>query len=396
MPSLGGSQLDRRQVLRMFGAAAVLGASGAAAAACAVEPVDTTVAKPNGRVVKIGLVTPALGTYAKIGDDIQKAFRLYLTMNGGLFGGNTVDLRATEEGPTPEAAAAAVKGLLDDGVLAVAGIANPAALPALAPMMLQAKVPLVCANACPNTLVNPDYLWRVSSMEGEAGRSLGAYARAEGPTAYLFYEDSKSARDEVAAFRAAFTDLGGRIVGDLAGKVAFASRLSSAKSAQPSVVYGGHTGADAAALIDAYRTSGIQAKLIGPGTLTETADLSKLTALPAKVFTSMFYASDLDNGANKRFVASYHKVHGVGPSSFAAAAYDCASILDRALSRQSTPVTSDALNKIFSSLGQMDTPRGVWTFNVNRSPQQRWYLRQLRADGAVPANLVDTDLTVLS
>ena len=134
MPSLGGSPLDRRQLLRMFGAAAVLGATGAAAA-CAAEPVDTTVVKPNGRTIKIGLVTPALGTYARIGDDIQKGFQLYLTTNGGLFGGNTVDLRSAEEGPTPEAAAAAVKGLLDDGVVAIAGIANPAALPVLAPMM---------------------------------------------------------------------------------------------------------------------------------------------------------------------------------------------------------------------------------------------------------------------
>jgi branched-chain amino acid transport system substrate-binding protein len=380
----------------MFGAAAVLGASGAAAAACAAEPLDGAVATPNGRTVKIGLVVPSIGSYVKIGDDIRKGFTLYLDGANNLLGGSSADIQVAEEGPTPEAAVAAVKGLLDAGVLAVAGVANPAALPALAPMMLQAKVPLVCANACPSALVNPDYMWRVSSMEGEAGRSLASYARGEGQTAYLFYEDTTSARDEVAAFRAAFTSLGGRIVGDVAGKVAFASRMAAAKSTGPSVVYGGHTGADAAALIDAYRASNISAKLLGPGTLTETADLSKLTALPTKVYTSMFYASDLGNAANRQFVASYHKVHGVAPSSFAAAAYDCASILDRALSRQNTAVNSETLNKVFGSLGQMDTPRGEWTFNVNRSPQQRWYLRHLGVDGSVPANLVETDLTVLS
>jgi branched-chain amino acid transport system substrate-binding protein len=380
----------------MFGAAAVLGASGAAAAACATEPTDPTAVKPNGLTVKIGLVTPALGPYAKIGDDIEKGFQLYLNDRGGLLGGSKVDLQPAEEGPTPESAAAAVKGLLDDGVLAIAGIANPAALPVLAPMMLDAKVPLVCANTCPSTLTNPDYLWRASSMEGEAGRSLAAYARAEGETAYLFYEDTRSAREEVAAFRAGFTDLGGQIIGDVAGHVSFASRLATAKAAKPGVVYGGHTGADAGALLDAFRTSGIQAKLIGPGTLTETADFTKVAALPDRVYTSMFYASDLDNDANKQFVASYHRAQQVAPSSFAAAAYDCASILDRALSRQNGPVASDVLNKTFASLGQMDTPRGEWVFNGNRSPQQRWYLRQLRADGAVPANLVDTDLTVLT
>jgi branched-chain amino acid transport system substrate-binding protein len=379
----------------MFGAAAVLGASAAAASACDLGPAPAA-GKPNGRTVRIGLVTPALGDYARIGDDIQKGFRLYLTMNGGLFGGSTVDLRAAEEGPTPEAAAAAVKSLLDDGVVAIAGIANPAALPAVAPMMLTAKVPLVCSNACPGTLVDPDFLWRASSMEGEAGLSLAGYARSEGPTAYLFYEDTMSAREEVAAFRAAYTDAGGRIVGDVPGKVAFASRLATAKAAQPSVIYGGHTGADAAAFLDAYRTAGIPAKLIGPGTLTETADLSKLPELPKDVYTSMFYAADLDNAPNRVFVAGYHKTYGVAPSSFAAAAYDSAFMLDHALARQSAAANPEALNKDLGKLGQMDSPRGIWTLNGNRSPQQRWYLRQLRADGSLPANMVDTDLTVLS
>jgi branched-chain amino acid transport system substrate-binding protein len=379
----------------MFGAAAVLGASAAAAAACDPGPAPAA-GKPNGRSVKIGLVTPALGDYAKIGDDIQKGFRLYLEMNDGLFGGSTVDLRSAEEGPTPQAAAAAVKGLLDDGVVAIAGIANPEALPAVAPMMAQAKVPLVCTNSCPSTLVKPDFLWRASSMEGEAGKSLAAYARAEGQNAYLFYDDTTPAREEVAAFRAAFTDIGGRIVGDVPGKVAFGTRMATAKAAQPNVIYAAHTGDVAAALIDAYRTTGITAKLIGPGTLTETTDLTKLSALPTGVYTSMFYATDLDNSPNQVFVASYHKTYGSAPSSFAAAAYDSAFILDHALARQNGATDPEVLDKDLGKLGQMDSPRGVWTFNGNRSPQQRWYLRQLREDGSVPANMVETDLTVLT
>jgi branched-chain amino acid transport system substrate-binding protein len=395
VPRLSGSHLDRRQLLRMFGAAAVLGASAAAAAACDPGPAPAA-GKPNGRSVKIGLVTPALGDYAKIGDDIQKGFRLYLEMNDGLFGGSTVDLRSAEEGPTPQAAAAAVKGLLDDGVVAIAGIANPEALPAVAPMMAQAKVPLVCTNSCPSTLVKPDFLWRASSMEGEAGKSLAAYARAEGQNAYLFYDDTTPAREEVAAFRAAFTDIGGRIVGDVPGKVAFGTRMATAKAAQPNVIYAAHTGDVAAALIDAYRTAGITAKLIGPGTLTETTDLTKLSALPSGVYTSMFYATDLDNSPNQVFVASYHKTYGSAPSSFAAAAYDSAFILDHALARQNGATDPEVLDKDLGKLGQMDSPRGVWTFNGNRSPQQRWYLRQLREDGSVPANMVETDLTVLT
>jgi len=184
--------------------------------------------------------------------------------------------------------------------------------------------------------------------------------------------------------------------GDVPGKVAFGTRMATAQATQPNVIYAAHTGDVAAALIDAYRTAGITAKLIGPGTLTETTDLTKLSALPSGVYTSMFYATDLDNSPNQVFVASYHKTYGSAPSSFAAAAYDSAFILDHALARQNGATDPEVLDKDLGKLGQMDSPRGVWTFNGNRSPQQRWYLRQLREDGSVPANMVETDLTVLT
>ena len=38
----------------------------------------------------------------------------------------------------------------------------------------------------------------------------------------------------------------------------------------------------------------------------------------------MYYAPDLDNEVNRRFVSSYHKKHGVQPSAYAMAAYDSA------------------------------------------------------------------------
>ena len=44
----------------------------------------------------------------------------------------------------------------------------------------------------------------------------------------------------------------------------------------------------------------------------------------------------------------------------------------------------------------MESPRGIWAFNINRTPQQKWFLRRLRLDGQVAANMLDADLAVLS
>jgi branched-chain amino acid transport system substrate-binding protein len=47
-------------------------------------------------------------------------------------------------------------------------------------------------------------------------------------------------------------------------------------------------------------------------------------------------------------------------------------------------------------LGRIESPRGTWAFNIGHAPQQKWYLRQLRMDGQVPANLLNSDLSVES
>jgi branched-chain amino acid transport system substrate-binding protein len=379
----------------MFGAVAAVGATGGLAA-CAADPVLTQGQVPvSGLTVTIGLVAPAVGPFAKIGDDIQKGFKLYLANNQGLLGPHKVDLKVVEEGATVESAVNAVKGLISQGVLAIAGVANPAALPAVAAAVQEAKVPMVSVNAAPNTLTNALFVWRVSYVEGEAGRALSQYAKAEGTRGYLLYEDSTSGRAEAEAFRAGFVDLGGSIVGEAAGPGNFATRLAAAKAANANSVFACYSGADAIALLAAYKDAGLQAKLLGTGSLTETIDLTKIGALPSHVYTSLYYAADLDNEPNRRFVSSYHKTHGVSPSGYAMSAYDGASVIDKALVLMDGQPTGSSLNQAFSLLGQIDSPRGTWTFNINRSPQQKWYLRKLHLDGMVPANLLDTDLTVL-
>ncbi|HLT11813.1 MAG TPA: ABC transporter substrate-binding protein [Micromonosporaceae bacterium] len=387
------SYLDRRQVLKLFGAVAAVGATGSAAA-CTASPMGMQMEQPSGRTIMIGLVAPALGPYAGIGNDIQRGFKLFLEDNDQLLGLHRVDLRTAEEGATAESASAAVTDLINQGVMALAGVVNPAALSAVAPMVQDARIPLVSSHAAPSTLTTQIYIWRVSHVEGEAGIALAPYARDEGNTSYLLYDES-SGRAEAEAFRRAFTDLGGAILGEYTGN-SFRARLNEARNLGAATIFAAHAGDRASDLLQAYRDSGLSVKLLGPAMLTETFDLNTLSPLPDNVYTASFYAPDIDNEANRRFVSSYHQVYGVQPSSFAMAGYDSASVLDKALRLIEGEPNAAALNQAFSLLGQIDSPRGTWTFNQNRTPQQRWSLRRLRRDGQVAGNLLDADLQVLS
>jgi branched-chain amino acid transport system substrate-binding protein len=234
-------------------------------------------------------------------------------------------------------------------------------------------------------------------VEGEAGRALAPYAKASGSRAYILSDDSPDNREEASEFKSAFLDLKGtQIVGEQVGRGSFPLKLQQAQGAHADVIFAAYDGADALSLLQAYRNSGLTIKLLGPGALTESVDLTKLGQLPAHVYTSMYYASDLDNEDNRRFVSSYHKLHGVQPSAYAMAAYDTASVLDKAFRLVEGDPNSFNLNRALTQLGQIDSPRGAWVFNAKRTPQQKWYLRRLRLDGMVPANLLDSDLAVLS
>ncbi len=397
-----GYPLDRRQLLRMFGLAAAAGATGGLAAACGQDEPTTAGRTPSGLTIPVGLVVPNYGPYARIGQEIRAGFYLYLQGTNDFFGNHKVEVREADEGETPEAALAAVTELLGQGVVAIAGIADPDALASVANAVQEKQVPLVSANAAPPELRNALFVWRTSCAQGDAGKALAPYAYGIGKTAYLMFEDTTTGREEAGWFANVYEDLSGTVINRQPGFNAPSSiegQLNDARNRNASVIFACYSGPQASELLKAVhskRGEGLVAPVLGTGGLTETINLVDVGPLEnINVHTSMFYATDLANNANRSFVTAYHRRVNAVPSAYATAAYDAAAVLDRALTLVPTDPTGARINQAFSGLGQIESPRGTWTFNINRSPQQRWYLRQLTLDGQVPANLLETDLTVV-
>jgi branched-chain amino acid transport system substrate-binding protein len=351
--------------------------------------------QPNGRSLVIGLIAPAVGAFGKIGDDIAKGFRLYLSDHDNLVGRYRVDLRVVEEGNTTAAAVSAARSLVTAGATVVAGVASPASLNAVVPTFADAGTPVISTNGAPSGL-NNDWVWRAAAVEGEAGASLGGFVHRVGGRAYVLRDNTGTAQAEANGFVRAYNAVGGQIAGTQTGTDSLAGQLHTALNSGASTIFAAHTGDAALELLSAYREADTGATLVGPGTLTESTDLTKLGGLPSRVYTSMYYAPDLDNDENRRFVASYQNTHGVQPSSVAMAAYDAGGLLDRALRIVVGDLSAVKLRDAFKQLGQIRSPRGSWAFNSSQGPQQTWYLRRLRLDGQVPSNLLDSDLVVLS
>jgi branched-chain amino acid transport system substrate-binding protein len=394
------SQLDRRQVLRLFGGVAAVGAAGALGA-CGAEDPPGTPERPSGKTIKIGLLAPATGPYLAVGADITQGFKLYLAANGNRLGRHDVDLVLEDEGGTVASAQDAVDSLIRQGVSAIAGVASPAALTGIRDQVEKKRIPVISASASPSDLTSVFYIWRAAYVDGQASRVLGAHLleRTAFSRVFVLHDDIASMQAEADEFGRAFAGPGRSIVNTLVGSDRLAQKMSAVRASGADALYAAYSGDNGFALVQAYRDSGLTIPLYGPGSLTENRNLGKLMdtghgGVPRNVSTVMNYAVDLDNPSNTRFASTYQKKNGVLPTAYAMAAYDSASVINSALRLIGDETTAFELNRGLGLIGEIPSPRGTWTFTVNRTPQQKWYLRSLRLDGPEPANLVEADLAL--
>jgi len=402
------SQLDRRQALKML---ASLGAAGVAApvlSACGGSSLDGGSEKKAKGTVKIGLLLPQSGVYKSLGDDMTQGFQLYKNLNGGKLGGYEAQIAFGDEGETGDSGKAAADKLLkQEKVLAISGVVSSAVMGAIKDTVETSQIPLVGSNASPTTLKGVKYIWRTSYVNDEPGIALGKYVAdtlsKNGGSCYLIAANYQAGKDEIDGFLRTFQPAGGRVEGSpvytqFIPKPTdnYEPQLTAIKNSNAAAVFCFYAGGAAATFVKQYKEFGVNLPLYAPGFLTEGAGLLKAQGAAAQgIYTAMNYSADLDNPANRKFASEYQKAYNVTPTTYAMASYDAAAVLDKALSLVEGDLTSQSLNLAIGKVGQIDSPRGPWTFNQNRTPLQKWYLRQVKMDGNVLANAMVSELITL-
>lgn len=360
---------------------------------------DTT--QTPGDPVKIGVLAPQTGAYTALGDDLTNGFQLYLAMHGERLGGRPVTLSFADEGETAASGKAAAQKLIDEGVLAITGVATSAVMTAVRDVVENSRVPLIGSSASPPALQGVTYIWRTSYINDEPGEALGRYfAENVQGSVFSIAADDQAGRDMVAGLLKALPRE------RLAGEPVYPPSRPPTRNFQPYLAQIGTSGAAAVFcsfagslavdFVQQYRRAGIELPLYAPGFLTEGPALAPQGQAAAGIYTAMNYAPDLDNRANRQFTSEYQKAYdGAAPTTYAMASYDAASVLDKAIPLVTGVLTPQSLNAALGKVGQIESPRGTWQFNQIRTPQQKWYLRQVRADGPVLSNVLISELTTL-
>jgi len=394
---------DRRNVLRLVG---MSGATTVLAGACG--GLSRSSGKPGaGGAVKIGLIVPESGVYKVFGEDLRNGWNLFLKLNGGKLGGRDAEVITADEGDgrSPRTTVESAKRLINrDRVHVACGVVNSANLLAIQGLFTDARIPFVSIIASPAAVQGQAYGWRTSWLTSHPALAIGGYvaSRAGGPVSTIV-ADYVAGHELLKGFRKSFMPAGGSLAGDPImvpfpiGERSFRPYLQQIEQQNPKAVFAFFAGTDAVKFVKQYDEFGLADKyqLYAPGFLTEGYLLDAQGDAARGILNSLNYAPDLDNATNRIFVSEFQKRYGSSPTCVSVAAYDAGWVLNRAVEACKHDIRPERIEKEIGNLGEIDSPRGPWIFGKNRSPVQRWYLREVEEDGLVLSNVVIDELATL-
>ncbi len=278
----------------------------------------------RAETIKLGVVLTYSGVNAELGDLITKAMELYVKLHEKELGANKIEMIKRDSGPpTGAGAKTQVTELItqDHVNLLIGFIFSPDAI-ASAPVVTQAKVPMIIVNAGTAWITNlSPYIARTSFSMWQSGYPMGTYAAKtlKCTTAAVGYTDYPPGKDELEAFSKGFESAGGKVIdaipmGNPSQVPDFTPFLQRVKDEKPQCFYVFvPSGVHAAALVKTAGELNLKAagiKVIGPGDVIEDTKLQAMGEAAVGFIAMGHYAADYDNPANKVFVKDWHDAYG--------------------------------------------------------------------------------------
>ncbi|MFL4993263.1 MAG: ABC transporter substrate-binding protein, partial [Microvirga sp.] len=148
---------------------------------------------------------------------------------------------------------------------------------------------------------------------------------------------------------------------------------------KPDAVFAFFAGGGAVRFVKDYEAAGLKRSipLYGPGFLTD-GTLEAQGPAADGIRTTLHYADNLDNPANKAFLAAFKKRVGQEGNIYAVQGFDTAALLDIGLG--ATGGDWAARDAVITAMegAKIDSPRGPLSFSRAHNPIQNIYLREAR------------------
>ncbi|TWJ17791.1 ABC transporter substrate-binding protein [Geobacter argillaceus] len=356
---------------------------------CGIVALATDQAYAAGDTIKVGIITEMTGTFADFGRHIVGGAKAYMKVHGDTVAGKKVELIIRDTtGPVPDVAKRLAQELIvKDKVDFIAGLGfTPNAL-AIAPLVTEAKKPTIIMNAATSIITTKSpYFARVSMTLPQVTEPMAQWAFKKGyRKIYTLVADYGPGHDAEAAFKKAFTKMGGEVVGESRVPLKspeFGPYVQRIKDAKPQAVFAFvMPGEMAVAFMKTYNERGLAKsgiKLLSTGDVMDDAVQDALGDHALGVISSHQYSVAHKSPENKNFLAAYSKFDPQRPNFMAVGGYDGMAAIYNVIKQLNGKIDGDKAMAVLKGM-KLNSPRGPIQIDAaTRDVVQNIYIREVK------------------
>ena len=336
---------------------------------------------------KIGMITTLSGGGSSLGKDVRDGFKLALKMSDN----KDVELLIEDDGRKPaKAVQIADKFIQKEKVDILTGIIFSNLAMAVIPSTVKKDIFYISPNAGPSKLAGKgchknalNVAWQNDNLH----EAMGKYATDKGfKKSYILAPNYPAGKDALTGYKRFYK---GEVADEIYTKLGqkdYAVEIAKIKASGADSVFFFLPGGMGIAFMKQYSQSGSKIPVMGPAFSFDQGILKAVGEAALGVKNSSQWNKDIDNEANKTFVAAYQKEYSRLPSLYASQGYDAANLILSALKK--SPVSDkDAFRKALKA-ADFASPRGDFKFGNNNFPIQDIYVREVVKEGDVLTNKI--------
>jgi len=356
-----------------------------AVAAAALALLLAGAAQAQQAPLKVGLMLPATGTFAALGDMIEKGFKLYVQEQGGKLGGREIQYFKVDDESEPSKATDNVNKLIKrDQVDVIVGTVHSGVALAMARAAKESNTLLIVPNAGADAITGAQCapnIFRSSFSNWQPGYAAGVVAAGKGyKRAMTITWNYAAGQETVKGFIEAFEKGGGKSIKDLSlpfPGVEFQALLTEIAAQKPDVVFAFFAGGGAVKFVKDYDAAGLKRSipLVASGFLTD-GTLEAQGPSAQGILSTLHYADNLDTPRNNAFRKSFALTYKANADVYSVQGYDAAQMLGAGLVAVKGDFAKRDAMLAAMNKATIDSPRGKFSLSPQRNPVQDIFLRQ--------------------
>ena len=337
--------------------------------------------------VKVGMITTLSGGGAGLGIDARDGFMLALKLSGS----DAVEVVIEDDQQKPEVAVQlADKMIQSENVDVLTGIIWSNLAMAVVPSAVAQDKIYLSVNAGPSALAgagcHPNY-FNVAWQNDNLHEAAGAYASNAGyAKTFILAPNYPAGTDALTGFKRFYKgELAGEVYTTL-GQTDYAAEIAQIRASGADSVFFFLPGGMGISFMKQYADSGVGLPVVGPAFSFDQGILQAVGAAALGVVNTSQWGKDLDNEANKTFVAAFQEEYGRLPSLYASQGYDPANLLLSAMGK--ADISDKEAFRAALKEADFASTRGDFKFGNNNHPIQDIYVREVIQEGDVFTNKI--------